>query len=598
MGLILNGMRVDKRINDTSVAYDKPEALKFENVYLKEGTSVIDPVFIIQKPTVTALPPINYLYCNEFHRYYWVKNIIQQAGRSKGSAYFMELHCHVDVLGSWYSEIGQVPCYVKYCSDYDWIIDQGSDRIVDLTQDDERLSSDVPLLGEVTTLLNSTVADWFTGNPVYQPFAITLGQLGPGITSSKIYVLTRDMFASFFKALWETSEFETYVTNSDKYYEWMAEKLGGVLLDPASFIQDIRQLPFKCEGTTDDPLYGADGLVKVAVGKMTEIKDGADTIWGRDYKGHNNFTLEEYEVELTIPGVGAPDATFDVAFLRRKKYMQVILTTPFGDVNLSTDNFVYKDPNDSNKVKLKVKVLVERTTGDIGIQVYEFKTGELLGKVSGNLSLNQTHMIQPGGYAQNGEAGQIKNFSNILSTVGGGATALGGAIGLGVGGPAGMLAGSAIGSAIGGLSHLVGGFTTNHAKAIETATSNGGTIIANPNSWMDMYLQTGYNDSAYTPKLRTDFTQLFRIICTVFVPKVCTTVQGYKDYAALFGYPCNRMVSSFEGLNKDKQYIQCAQYNIKGASGSANMYPAEMEEINQFLNSGIYWNTSPYEPTP
>lgn len=64
--------------------------------YLKDGCSVIKPVFMIED---TNLSLYNYAYISEFHRYYFISDII--AVRTG----LWELHLDVDVLMSFQNDI-------------------------------------------------------------------------------------------------------------------------------------------------------------------------------------------------------------------------------------------------------------------------------------------------------------------------------------------------------------------------------------------------------------------------------------------------------------------------------------------------------------
>lgn len=68
---------------------------------LKDGTSIIDPVILVQaKPaTVQQIVSSNYLYIPDFGRYYFVNNI------SSIRTNLWELTCHVDVLQTYVEEI-------------------------------------------------------------------------------------------------------------------------------------------------------------------------------------------------------------------------------------------------------------------------------------------------------------------------------------------------------------------------------------------------------------------------------------------------------------------------------------------------------------
>lgn len=63
---------------------------------LRDGTSLIDPVIVFEAnaPGFHA-NDANYLYIEQFHRYYYIRNIISTNYR------LWEIHCHVDVLMSY-----------------------------------------------------------------------------------------------------------------------------------------------------------------------------------------------------------------------------------------------------------------------------------------------------------------------------------------------------------------------------------------------------------------------------------------------------------------------------------------------------------------
>lgn len=64
---------------------------------LKEETSVLDPSFEIETPNDLSL--VNYVWINEFHRYYYVTKIVSVTNR------LWRLMCHVDVLMTWKPQI-------------------------------------------------------------------------------------------------------------------------------------------------------------------------------------------------------------------------------------------------------------------------------------------------------------------------------------------------------------------------------------------------------------------------------------------------------------------------------------------------------------
>ena len=90
------------------------DALNY-TVYLKEGTSIINPIFKIGGSpeqilgdTDTDEPAVNYAYCPRFDRYYYVTDIVIL------NAQLIEIHCHVDVLMSHLRKsIHKTPLFAK-----------------------------------------------------------------------------------------------------------------------------------------------------------------------------------------------------------------------------------------------------------------------------------------------------------------------------------------------------------------------------------------------------------------------------------------------------------------------------------------------------
>lgn len=66
------------------------------NAEINYPCSYVNPVFVVSSSLVES--NTNYVWCDDFNRYYYVNDIIQ-----KGN--IAELHCHVDVLMSYSQEI-------------------------------------------------------------------------------------------------------------------------------------------------------------------------------------------------------------------------------------------------------------------------------------------------------------------------------------------------------------------------------------------------------------------------------------------------------------------------------------------------------------
>lgn len=88
---------------------------------LREGTSIIDPVIVVQAsaPGFHANGS-NYIYVEEFGRYYYITNIVSTYNS------LWELHCHVDVLMSYKEQIrAQTAIVARQESKYNLYLDDG-----------------------------------------------------------------------------------------------------------------------------------------------------------------------------------------------------------------------------------------------------------------------------------------------------------------------------------------------------------------------------------------------------------------------------------------------------------------------------------------
>ncbi len=88
---------------------------------LRAGSSIIDPVIIVEAndPGFQANES-NYIYVEEFGRYYYITNIISV------NYTLWELHCHVDVLMSYKEQIrAQTAIVARQEAEYNLMLDDG-----------------------------------------------------------------------------------------------------------------------------------------------------------------------------------------------------------------------------------------------------------------------------------------------------------------------------------------------------------------------------------------------------------------------------------------------------------------------------------------
>lgn len=113
---------VGYRCNSGANVVDKELNQEFEvQGTLRNGSSVIDPVIIVEAnaPGFHA-NDVNYLYVEEFRRYYYITNIIST------NYTLWELHCHVDVLMSYKDQIrAQTAIVARQEAQYNLLLDDG-----------------------------------------------------------------------------------------------------------------------------------------------------------------------------------------------------------------------------------------------------------------------------------------------------------------------------------------------------------------------------------------------------------------------------------------------------------------------------------------
>lgn len=76
------------------------------NGNIKNSSSIIDPIILIEK-TNPAIQNYNYMYIEEFGRWYFINDIISVTNTT------WEIHAHVDVLFSWYVDIASSECIIE-----------------------------------------------------------------------------------------------------------------------------------------------------------------------------------------------------------------------------------------------------------------------------------------------------------------------------------------------------------------------------------------------------------------------------------------------------------------------------------------------------
>ena len=82
-----------------------------------------------------------------------------------------------------------------------------------------------------------------------------------------------------------------------------------------------------------------------------------------------------------------------------------------------------------------------------------------------------------------------------------------------------------------------------------------------------------------------------RIMSNVCIPKVCETINTYQAYGEEHGYPCSQILKLSTLANNT--YLQCSKADVNSATlAGVGALPQEVSEINNFLNTGIFFDRS------
>lgn len=198
-----------KEVNSTK----QPTGGTAVSCYLKENTSVIKPVFILNGANFST----NYVSWNG--RFYWVDDIVSIRNGA------VELHCSVDVLASYKSQIGASTQYVtRAASRYD-------PSIVD---------NMYPTITKTNTLTNtfSTIHSQVTNGASY-----VLGVLGGGpgaVDGVKYYILSPSQFADLMDFM--TDDVRSGIL--DAPVTEISKALQKELLNPYQYICSCMYFPF------------------------------------------------------------------------------------------------------------------------------------------------------------------------------------------------------------------------------------------------------------------------------------------------------------------------------------------------------------------
>lgn len=352
-----------KEINNTK----QPTGGTIVNCTLKADTSLLKPVFIMDSANLNT----NYVAWN--NRYYWVDDVVSIRNNA------VELHCIVDVLASWKSNIGSSTQYVvRAAADWDPIL----------------IDSLYPMggTGQTTTIDLSSIHTQMSNDGCY-----IVGVLGGNsLTGVTYYQLFPSTFASLINALFAGNYLQAPVTE-------ISLELQKELVNPIQYITSIQWFPFTPDiqtsqsikfgfwdsGISGSPISESDSLSVANFTETINIPDHPDihtvTVTRRGYLNNTPYT----RMLLHVYSFG--DVVIDASLVRSSMTVNI-------DVDLFTGvGYLYCVNNAGN--------IIARSTAQIGVPIP-------LGQTTQNLIQSAVGVVSTIGAIAQG------NFIGVLSGIG------------------------------------------------------------------------------------------------------------------------------------------------------------------------------------
>lgn len=385
-----------KRFNSTKL----PTGGTTVTVYLKDGTSIDNPTFILNESDFE----INYI--NAFNKYYFVDDIKSIHNN------MVEITCHIDVLATYRSDIAYVNLYVVRCSDQ---------NKADFTIIDNKYP--ISMLPMIQTMKEVTPAIFDTYTDQYQI------QWNPEVVILTIKGAGGSQFVAMRFAILEEVGLSLYNTAlNDQNTVW--SNIGSIpsgfektFLDPFSYICEARLLPIQEKMLSGNPSY----TLKLGYWEYNEPSQVNDYLYLTDRKLISDVVTIYPE----------PLPTGSLLWLASNKFRKLSLTLPgVGTVQLDADKVL-----DS---VITVWITVD-VTGCIGYKVeYNGFVDFYTGKIGCNLAIHYSNANV--GYMTGGATNVI---GDIVGGVGAGAGigAMFGGVGSAVGGVVGAVGGAIKGAA-------------------------------------------------------------------------------------------------------------------------------------------------------
>ena len=195
------------------------------NCYLKDDTSLINPVFVLDSANFS----VNYVQWGS--RYYFVDDVVSIRNST------VELHCSVDAMASWKSLIGASSQYVTRSAS------QYNPRVIDALYPCKAGETI-----DVTTLSNLD-SDFFDKDGCYVVGVVGQGGVESGITYYAFNNLLGDDFGAFVDYLFQGNYLDAPTTE-------VSLELQKELVNPFQYVVSCMWFPMALSGSLEDVKFG------------------------------------------------------------------------------------------------------------------------------------------------------------------------------------------------------------------------------------------------------------------------------------------------------------------------------------------------------
>lgn len=526
---------IQKRVNSTGVQGYSPD-VSADDALLKDPCDIKNPVFVLEGSAG------NYNYAKWSSRYYWVDKVIPMPNG------IIEVHCHLDPLGTYKSEIEASYVYATYSAFSDW----------NKFADDPRLSPEIP--SENSS--NSVDVFGFSMTPNAGTVILTVFQCGGTSQGVRTYALDLTEFRSCLKNL--TTFLDGEVITQASALNDIDNQMGnisGPYTDEVKVIMASNAVMQNCfgkllSGVASD-LAGSgswrDNLIKaiyVPIPKAS-ISGTSSTMYMGTINCGSYTMVSPSEIVTHSSQINIPWGTnvSGYPFLRTPKYSQLQIVVMGGYYQTIDGTYLVK-PDSGGNMGLESEVTVHSSidvcSGDWAVSINKGNSSNALklATFSGNCGIDITGLVGKGG------TGQLLQTLNTIGQFAAGAATAGSVTGF-------LHAGESF-----GLSNQIG---TGIQEKFNGTAINGLASGCCGGGISSMFLSGNLG--------KADFRGILHR------PK--TIVDGtYPDYCNTYGWVCNNRIKLG---NVSNCTVKCS-----GASVNCSGTQSETAYINSVCNNGIY----------